>query len=215
MSSAKGMMVVAADTAIQGSIRNCRVLEISGLVEGEIAVQSLIIREGGTFAGKIRAEEAEVYGILNGRAQVKNLIKIGPTGSVTGDIHYGQLAMELGAELSADVRNVPPAVFGDLDLSVQRGQAVQITTVDLTAVDPDDASAALVYTVSRPFNGHIELTEMPGQSVEQFTQADLEAGRVAFRHDGNGSSQASFDVVVTDDAGASSGTPMTVHVTVR
>lgn len=215
MSSDKGMMVVAADTAIQGSIRNCRVLEISGLVEGEIAVQSLIIREGGTFAGKIRAEEAEVYGNLNGRAQVKNLIKIGPTGSVTGDIHYGQLAMALGAELSADVRNVPPAVFGDLDLSVQRGQAVQITTVDLTAVDPDDASASLVYTISRPLNGHIELTETPGQPVEHFTQADLEAGRVAFRHDGNGSSQASFDVIVTDDAGASSGAPMTVHVTVR
>lgn len=215
MSPGQGVMFVGPDMAIQGSIRNCRVLEIAGHVEGEIAVQSLIIHEGGGFYGKIRAEQAEVHGTLTGQAQIKNLIKIGRSGSVSGDVKYGQLAMELGAELSADVRNVPPSLFGDLDLLVARGQAVQITTVDLTAIDPDGSAASLIYAVTRPSNGYVELAETPGKPIETFTQADLEAGRVSFRHDGNGSGQASFDVVVMDHAGATSGQAKTVHVTVR
>ncbi len=215
MSQAKGVMFVGTDMAIKGAIRNCRVIEIAGYVEGEIAAQSLIIHEGGRFFGKLRAEEAEVHGIFNGQAFVKNLMKIGRVGSVTGNVQYGQLAMELGADLSADVRNVPPAIFGDLDLSVARGQAVQITTADLTAVDPDDSAGDLIYAITRPTHGFIELAVAPGQPAVAFTQADLEAGRVAFRHDGNGASTASFEVVVSDHTGATSGHPSTVHVTVR
>lgn len=215
MSAAKGVMFVGPDMAFKGSIRNCQVLEVAGYVEGEIAAQSLVIYEGGQIFGKLRAEEVQVFGIFNGKAFVKNLLRIGSGGSVSGNVQYGQLAMDIGADLEADVRNVPPTVFGDLDLSVTRGQAVQITLADLTAVDPDDAASALTYAVSHPANGYVELSEAPGTPVIAFTQADLDAGRVAFRHDGNGSGQASFEVVVSDAAGSSSGAPAKVHVTVR
>ena len=208
-------MVVHKDTAIRGAIRNCQLIEIYGYVEGEIAAQNLVIREGGKVFGRIRAEAAEVHGILQGNAFVKNLMTIGRVGSVTGNVQYGQLAMELGAELSADVRNVPPAIFGDLDLTVARGQAVRITVADLTAVDPDDGAASLTYTVSAPANGFVEMADAPNVAVITFTQADLEGNKVSFRHDGSMQTVASFNVIVTDHAGASSGAPATVHVTVR
>ena len=215
MSAPKGTMVVHKDTAIKGAIRNCQLIEIYGYVEGEIAAQNLVIREGGKVFGRIRAEAAEVHGILQGNAFVKNLMTIGRVGSVTGNVQYGQLAMELGAELSADVRNVPPAIFGDLDLTVARGQAVRITVADLTAVDPDDGAASLTYTVSAPANGFVEMADAPNVAVITFTQADLEGNKVSFRHDGSMQTVASFNVIVTDHAGASSGAPATVHVTVR
>ncbi len=211
----KGTIVVGRDMAIRGAVRNCREIEVYGYVEGEIAAQSVIIREGGRVFGKIRAGSAEVHGILQGTAFVKDLMTIRNGGSVSGNVQYGQLAMEIGGDLSADVRNVPPAIFGDLDLTVARGQAVKITVADLTAVDPDDSSASLTYTVSTALNGLIEQAAAPNQAVATFTQSDLEAGNIAFRHDGSTARVASFNVVVTDHAGASSGAPATVHVTVR
>ena len=215
MAAPKGTMVVAKDTAIRGAIRNCLEVEVFGYVEGEIAAQKLVIREGGKVFGKVRSEAAEVHGTLQGNAFVKNLMTISRTGSVNGNVQYGQLAMELGAELAADVRNVPPAIFGDLDLTVARGQAVRITVADLTAVDPDDTAASLSYTVSEPANGFVEMADAPNAAIVTFTQADLEGNMIAFRHDGSARTVASFNVIVTDHTGATSGAPATVHVTVR
>ncbi len=215
MSAAKGTMVIGKDTAIRGVIRNCKQVEVYGYIDGEVATQMLVIREGGRVFGRIRVEAAEVHGVLQGTAVVKNLMTITRAGSVTGNVQYGQLAMELGAELSADVRNVPPAIFGDLDLTVARGQAVRITTADLTAVDPDDAATALIYTVSAPANGFVEMADAPNAAIEAFTQADLESNKIAFRHDGSDKTVASFNVIVKDHSGATSGAPATVHVTVR
>lgn len=211
----KGTIVVGPDMAIKGQIRRCQLIEVLGYVEGEIAAQSVIVREGGKVFGKIKAESAEVHGELQGSAFIKNLMTIGRVGSVSGQIHYGQLAMELGANLSADVRNVPPAIFGDLDLTVSRGQAVTVTVADLTAADPDDGSEQLTYTVSKAVHGFVEIASATGRPAASFSQADLEAGQIAFRHDGSGTGSASFDVVVADHTGATSGEPRTVHVTVR
>ncbi len=52
-------------------------------------------------------------------------------------------------------------------------------------------------------------------SVINFTQADIEAGRVLFVHDGGDSTSANFDVLVADDSGATSGRAQTVTVHVK
>jgi len=71
------------------------------------------------------------------------------------------------------------------------------------------------YAVSDAVNGFVALTDAPTSPATSFTQADLEAGKVTFRHDGTATDTASFDVVVTDASGANSGAPQTVRVTVR
>ena len=123
--------------------------------------------------------------------------------------------MAAGGSLSADVRNVPPTIGGDLDVTVYKGRSVTITVMDLTAVDPDDAAVDLIYSVSNARNGVIAHSNAPGSAVKSFSQADLEAGKVQFRHDGSDAPAASFDVIVTDHAGATSGAPMTVKVNVH
>ena len=146
---------------------------------------------------------------------VKQLITIRTGGSVTGNVQYGRLAMEMGGNLSAEVRNVPPTLAGDLDLSVDKGKSVRITLQDLTAFDPDDDAQHLTFTVSRAKNGFVTLLTDPSRPVATFTQADLERGTVLFRHDGTAGAHASFDVVVADHAGATSGAAQTVNVSVR
>ena len=212
MTDNQGIVVVSSDTDIKGDIKNCRQIEIHGNVEGNLSVDSIYVHNGGRFLGRVNAENAEINGICKGEVLVKQLIKIGPSGSVTGTVRYGRLAMDEGAELSADVRNVPPEIAGDLNVNVNKGGSVVITTEDLTAIDPDDSAENLTYTVSNIRNGFVAHRRAPQSPIRMFTQADLEQGNIAFIHDGSMAQSASFDVVVTDDEGATSGAAQTVEV---
>jgi cytoskeletal protein CcmA (bactofilin family) len=215
VSKNQGAIVVREDTVIKGEIRNCRQIEIYGYVEGEVAASLLLVHKDGRCFGTIRSENAEIHGTVQGNVSVKHLINIRSSGSVTGNVRYGQLSMEAGANLSAQVRNVPPTLAGDLDLLVDRGRTVRITPEDLTAFDPDDTAKDLVFTVSNAVNGFVARSGAPQAPISQFTQADLEGGAVIFAHDGSDTTEASFDVVVADQAGATSGAAKPVKVAVR
>lgn len=215
MAVASGVLFVSADTAIKGNIRNCREVEIYGYVEGELIADRVLIHQGGRCFGTVKTESADVHGTLQGDVTVKHLINIRSSGDVSGKVQYGQLAMEIGGNLSAEVRNVPPALSGDLDLTVDKGRSVGISLQDLNALDPDDEAANLTFTVSRASSGFVALSSAPTRPVTRFTQADLQGGKVIFAHDGGDARTASFDVVVADRSGATSGAAQTVKVTVR
>lgn len=214
MAGNKGVLVVTADTTIHGKIRNCRQIDIYGYVEGEVAADKVMVHKDGRLFGKVRAESAEIQGTVQGTVQVRKLINIRSSGIVSGDIQYGQIALEAGADLTADVRNVPPSIEGDLNLAVYRGRSVGITMVDLSAVDPDNDDRDLQYSISNAVNGFVAFGDAPKRRVDGFTQADLEAGKMVFHHDGSAGSSASFDVVVADSSGSTSGAPRSVAVSV-
>jgi cytoskeletal protein CcmA (bactofilin family) len=206
--------LIQGDTIIKGTILNAGAIDVYGYVEGNIAAQELRVHEGGRIAGKLKADTAEVRGTLQGEAVVKRLIRITSTGVVEGDIRYGSIALEAGGDLSAELRNIPPEIAGDLELVVSRGQAVTVTVMDLMAVDPDHSADALTFTVSNPVGGWVAQAEAPRAPVTSFQQADIDAGRIQFVHDGSAEQLASFDVVVVDGAGAASGAAQTVKVAV-
>jgi len=214
VNQAPGVAIISDDTVLKGRIAHCKLLEVHGYVEGEVAAERLIVHPGGRVYGTVKADSADVFGTLQGNVAIKHLIKITASGSVSGQVQYGRISLETGAELSADLRNVPPEISGDLDLVVRRGRAVRITTMDLAAVDPDDSAHNLSFTVSNPLNGFVAVQGAPGRAVDTFTQADLESGRILFTHDGNPAPTASFDVIVADANGATSGAARTVKVAV-
>jgi hypothetical protein len=103
---------------------------------------------------------------------------------------------------------------GDLQIEVYKGGSVPITLQDLNAVDPDDNAADLKFSVSNARGGFLALASAPRKSVTTFTQADLEEGQVSFIHDGRSTDPASFDIMVADASGATSGTK-TVRVVIN
>ncbi len=206
--------VIGADLVIQGDLSSRGNIDVLGRVTGSITAARLTVHDGGQVHGTIRAESAQVNGLLQGTIAIRNLIDIGSTGCVSGDVRYGQLAMASGAELSADMLNVPPEIGGDLNLAVRRGRSVRITTQDVQAIDPDSAAHALIFTVTRPSGGWIVHAADPAKPIETFSQQDLAAGTIYFVHDGDRAGDASIDVTVADQDGATSGTPKTLHVAV-
>jgi cytoskeletal protein CcmA (bactofilin family) len=215
VSNSSRVLIIGEDTFLKGEVRNGGRIEVYGYLEGGVAGEHLVVKPGGRCFGTVQVQDADVHGTLQGEVFVNQLITIRSSGSVAGNVQYGRLAMELGANLSAQVRNVPPTISGDLDLTVTKGQSVRITPEDLTAFDPDNTASELTFTVSQARNGFVTLSSDPARAVETFTQADLEEGKVLFRHDGTSTAKASFNVVVVDAAGASSGAAQTVNVAVK
>jgi cytoskeletal protein CcmA (bactofilin family) len=196
-------------------MRNCRQLEVHGYVEGDVSARNVLVHKTGRLFGSLRTDSAEIHGTLQGDVVVKNLIDIRSSGNVSGNVKYGKLALEVGGNLTAEMRNVPPSLGGDFQLEVAKGRSVPITLQDLNALDPDDVAKDLKFTVSRARNGFVMLASSPKRAVSAFTQADLEAGVVAFMHDGRSGDPAGFDVVVADHTGATSGAPQSVMVAVK
>jgi cytoskeletal protein CcmA (bactofilin family) len=212
-----GVLIVTEDTVIRGvvELRNCRQLEVFGYLEGDVAAKSVLVHPNGRLFGKVKSDNAEIHGTLQGEVVVKHLIDIRSSGNVSGNVRYGKLALEVGGNLSAEVHNVPPTIAGDFQLEVSRGGSVPITLQDLNALDPDDNAKDLRFSISNARNGYVALASAPRKAVSAFTQVDLEARQVAFVHNGRGTEMASFDIVVADRSGATSGAPQTVRVTVR
>ena len=202
--------IIGPDLIVKGDIRNGGVIEVRGYIEGSVAADHLVVHDGGRVFGTVRANAADVNGKVQGTVAVKNLVNIGATGTVAGDVRYGKLALATGGNLEASVRNVPPELAGDFEIAVRRGRTVAITTADLTAIDPDNTATELTYQVSNLRGGEIRLGDA---TTTSFTDADIRTGTVAFAHDGT-SDMAGFDVAVTDKSGASSGTPRPITVVV-
>ncbi|MFA7305281.1 MAG: polymer-forming cytoskeletal protein [Hyphomicrobium sp.] len=215
MADMRGVLILGEGAVLKGEVKQGRRVEVWGYVEGGVTASELVVQEGGKVFGNVKADTAEVYGTLQGDVRVQQLFSLKSTGTAAGKIRYGRLAMEKGAELSAHVRNIPPAIAGDLDLTVDKGRSVRITLADLNAVDPDDKPEDLTFSVSNASGGFVSLAATPKAPVATFSQADLAGGQVYFSHDGSEGSKAHFDVAVTDAAGASSGPAMTVNVAVR
>jgi len=213
MSAPAKPSIIGPDLVVKGDIKNGGSIEVRGYVEGSIATDHLVVHDGGRVFGTVRANAVDVNGKMQGTVAVKNLINIGPSGEVAGDVRYGRLALATGGSLEADVRNVPPELAGDFDLTVRRGRSVRITPTDLTAVDPDNTSTELTYSVANVRGGAIILGSDPSTPIATFTDANIREGTVFFAHDGS-SGDASFDVQVADTSGATSGLARTVTVRV-
>jgi cytoskeletal protein CcmA (bactofilin family) len=215
MADTQGVLIIGEGAVLKGEVKSGRRVEVWGYIEGGVTASEVVVQEGGKLYGRVNSDTAEVHGTLQGDVRVQQLFSLKSTGTAAGKIKYGRLSMEEGAELSAHVRNIPPAIAGDLDLSVDKGRSVRITLADLQAVDPDDKPEDLTFSVSNATGGFVALASSPKAPVSTFSQADLADGQVYFSHDGSGGAKARFDVHVSDASGASSGPAKTVNVAVR
>ena len=95
-------------------------------------------------------------------------------------------------------------VLSNVIFTIDDGRTLTVTGANLSASDVDDAAGSLVFTVSGVTHGYFALASNPGVAIASFTQADIAAGRVQFKHDGSSLAPA-FQVLVADPSGGSAG----------
>ena len=129
----------------------------------------------------------------------------------TRDVTFGYTARDSNGGVS-NIGTVTVTVTGvndapTLDVNagttVDEGAAKLLSVVELSASDPDNTVAEIVYTVTTgPQHGQLELTTNLGQAIAGFTQEDLAAGRVVYVHDGSELASDSFIFDVSDPVAA-------------
>lgn len=72
----------------------------------------------------------------------------------------------------------------------------EVTRGDLCAEDGDSSPQDLVYWVTPPSNGHLALKSIPGRSIQNFTQAQIDEGQLVFVHSGKSPSKAASSTCV-------------------
>lgn len=101
--------------------------------------------------------------------------------------------------------NDAPVVAVNSGLAIVENAVGQlIGPAQLLTTDLDQNAAGLVYTLSSaPAHGQLTLSGQVLTAGGSFTQADIDAGRLAYSHDGSETVADAIDLVVADGQGAS------------
>jgi len=102
--------------------------------------------------------------------------------------------------------NDSSVIVTNIGLTVDEGNAFAIGSSQLSALDPDNSSAQLIYSVSTsPTHGRLERLAAPGVSITSFTQADLADSAILYMHDGGESTSDAFEFSLSDGVAVTSG----------
>jgi cytoskeletal protein CcmA (bactofilin family) len=97
--------LIGKNANVQGNIEFFGGLHIDGRVIGNVtaasgADASLSVSEGGVIEGSVTATNVLLNGRVNGDIVASDRVMLGAKARVRGDVHYGVIEMEHGAEIS-------------------------------------------------------------------------------------------------------------------
>ncbi len=99
---AEKMTTIGAGAHFKGKISNASTIEVSGIVEADVATEKLTINETGKFGGSINSKLVVVSGSYDGN-MVADSVWLMPSSRVSGEIKYKSLQLDRGAALNCRV----------------------------------------------------------------------------------------------------------------
>jgi cytoskeletal protein CcmA (bactofilin family) len=93
-------LVIGPGITMSGEIESCDNLIVEGTVEASLKGASILdITDTGVFYGSVEIEDAVIAGRFEGDITVNGRLTVTSSGSITGTIVYGELAIEAGASI--------------------------------------------------------------------------------------------------------------------
>ena len=101
----KGLNSLVKDTHVEGTIRTASDFRIEGALVGSLDCQAkLIIGPSGNVDGEVSCKTAMIEGVFEGNLRVSDLLEVRQTARVDGDISYGKLKIDAGAQLTGQLK---------------------------------------------------------------------------------------------------------------
>ncbi len=95
---------IGEGVTIKGAVVLAHIVVVDGVLEGDIAVDNLIVNRTGTISGRIGvAGNAEIHGQVFEKLDVKGLLVLRASGRVDGNVSFGLLTIEQGAVFTGEV----------------------------------------------------------------------------------------------------------------
>ena len=99
----KDITIISEKSDIEGKMKMPGKVMILGSFTGSINSSTLEIYKDGKALGSIEAENVIIAGYFEGELACSGLLTIAKTGTVKGRVAYGNLLVELGGLLEAEV----------------------------------------------------------------------------------------------------------------
>ena len=99
----KDITIISERSEIEGQLKMPGKVMILGSFTGGIHCSTLEIYKDGKAVGTIEAEDVIIAGYFEGELACSGLLTIAKTGTVKGKVAYGNLLVELGGLLDAEV----------------------------------------------------------------------------------------------------------------
>lgn len=96
--------VLGPDIAIDGDLAATAHLHLDGRIDGDVKCAALVQSETGEINGVVVAENAHVAGKIRGSISADMLVIL-KTARIEGDVTYGTLSIEEGAQVEGNFSN--------------------------------------------------------------------------------------------------------------
>ncbi len=95
---------IAKGTSFEGVLRSENNVRIDGIFEGELVTKGrVVVGNSGKVVGTVTCAHCETEGQMEGTIVVHELFVLKASSKVHGDIQYGQLSVENGAEATGNL----------------------------------------------------------------------------------------------------------------
>jgi cytoskeletal protein CcmA (bactofilin family) len=101
------LTILGPDIAIEGDLAATADLHLEGRVDGDITCSALVQGETSEIIGMVTAENAQVAGTIKGSITADTLVILN-TARIEGDVSYGTLSIEQGAQVEGNFSNRAP-----------------------------------------------------------------------------------------------------------
>ena len=101
-----GRSYIGETLQVDGDLRSSGCVDVAGLINGNIFVSEMIIKETGSIRGVIEASTVEINGHIEGKITADTIV-IGKTAIIKGDVFFkNSLKTEEGADIDGYIKRV-------------------------------------------------------------------------------------------------------------
>jgi cytoskeletal protein CcmA (bactofilin family) len=101
-----GRSLIGETLQLEGDLRSSGSVDVSGLINGNVFVSEMIIKETGSIRGTLEAITVEVNGHVEGKI-IADTIIVGKSAVIKGDIFFkNTLKTEEGADIDGYIKRV-------------------------------------------------------------------------------------------------------------
>ena len=97
-------VIIGNGVKLKGEITDADEVQIDGTADVTMSADNLIVGGTGNLKGTIQADNADVWGNIDGDLKISGTLTIQDQGSVSGSVEYQNLQIKLGGKIKGDVK---------------------------------------------------------------------------------------------------------------
>ena len=105
---------LSAGSTLKGTFLSEKDIRVDGFFEGDIITKGkTVVGESAVVKGNIVCAKADVWGKIEGKIFVKDLLDLKSSASIDGEFHFSRIQIEIGAGITGTCQKITDTEFED------------------------------------------------------------------------------------------------------